>query len=221
MYLCQFTVIYLILSIVNQKRPIFVNAVPLVLINLAITEIFISYAIDYNDSLRTNSNTNLLIEIIINIINIFNIFILQDVYTYFIHLLFHRNKFLYKYVHSTHHVLYDAFYTFHSNPVDHILMNIFSLAVPAYLAPVNKYVLETIICYQIYSAINGHTEDSETQRHQEHHINPKKKLGSLYLVEYIIDRFEKMGLQVAGAKIKPDKIANVDSVDSVASVASK
>ena len=116
-------------------------------------------------------------------INLIMVFIAQDIYFYFMHYLLHNHLYLF---HIKHHTKYGPFYAWYSTIPDHIFLNLFSLGVPFYLFNNSSLVFVLLVILQIYTSINGHTDNSP---HSIHHKNVKKRLGSIYLVDRLLGTY--------------------------------
>lgn len=118
-----------------------------------------------------------------SLLNLILFFITQDIYFYSVHYLLH--KYFYR-IHAMHHSIYGPFYAWYSTVTEHVLLNLGSIAVPFILFPNSSLTLIFIITLQMYTSINGHTENSP---HSKHHADPKKRLGSIYLVDRFLDSY--------------------------------
>jgi sterol desaturase/sphingolipid hydroxylase (fatty acid hydroxylase superfamily) len=158
---------------VDNVPGITIDGVILVLKNLLITELaflFISaYYVFPNE---------------MNYFNILFMMLTQDVYFYTTHRLFHT-KYLYKY-HKTHHTGLHPLYAWHAEHIDHIIVNLGSIAVPFMIFPNPGYILTLIALLEIYTSVNGHTGKTV---HTEHHTDSNKRYGSLYILDRILGTY--------------------------------
>jgi hypothetical protein len=118
-----------------------------------------------------------------SLLNLILFFIAQDIYFYSVHYLLH--KYFYS-IHATHHSIYGPFYAWYSTAIEHILLNLGSIAVPFILFPNSSLTFICIITLQMYTSINGHTDNSP---HSKHHADTRKRLGSIYLVDRFMDSY--------------------------------
>jgi len=164
------------MSVANYKQnsPIDVKHIPVVLKNLVGTEVLYLIA-----------SLTLTLPDTWNPFNLLPIIVLQDVWFYSVHQLFHKVPTLYQY-HKLHHSMYGAFYAWYSTLLEHIIINIASVAVPFWFFRVNSYYLLGLIVLQIYTSIDGHTNGSP---HNKHHLNIRKRLGSIYLLDRLFGSF--------------------------------
>ncbi len=165
--------VYLSVRLSNVEFMATDNDIVKVFRNLLITEILFwlgdEYVLRYSDSF--------------SVFNFIIFFVAQDIYFYFIHYLFHR--LFYKY-HADHHSLYAPFYAWYGSIYEHVLLNLLSIAIPFILFPNTQLVFVIIIVMQTYTSVNGHTDNS---RHNKHHLDPKKRLGSIYLVDRLLGTY--------------------------------
>lgn len=115
--------------------------------------------------------------------NLLMMFIVQDIYFYTIHKLFH--VFAYK-LHKLHHSIYGPFYAWHATVIEHITINLMSVGVPWYLFPNPSWLFVIICMMEIYTSVNGHTYGSP---HNIHHVYQNKRLGSIYLVDRVLGTY--------------------------------
>jgi len=117
-----------------------------------------------------------------SLLNIILMLIAQDIYFYTMHKVFH-NKYMYNSFHHIHHQSLQPFYAWRAHIVEHIVVNIGSIAIPFFLFPNNSYVLTLIVLVQVYTSVNGHTGLTD---HAKHHIDHNKCLGSIYIMDRLL-----------------------------------
>lgn len=173
------TVIYLYLSgkkSVHNNNIIYeepsLDQLIRILINILITEILAIYAFWYSNLFSEFSSINLTM-----------FFLTQDIYFYSIHRLLHAYAYR---VHAVHHEIFGPLFAWNTTLLDHILLNVMSVAVPFYFFPNTKMVLLLIITLEIYTSVNGHTYNSP---HHTHHKNLRKRFGSIYLVDRLLGSY--------------------------------
>jgi len=120
-----------------------------------------------------------------NIKNIILFLILQDIWFYTFHKLFHSIPILYR-IHKLHHSKFGPFFTWYIDWREHVLINIGSFTIPWLLFPNNPIVLVSLIIIQIYSAVDGHKEKSQ---HEIHHLFNNRRYGSIYLLDRIFGTY--------------------------------
>lgn len=118
-----------------------------------------------------------------SIINFILFILAQDVYFYFVHYIMH--KYFYS-IHALHHTIYAPFYAWYGSVYEHIFLNLGSIAIPFILFPNSSLIFLLIITLQTYTSVNGHTSDSP---HSVHHVHPKRRLGSVYLIDRLMRTF--------------------------------
>lgn len=123
-------------------------------------------------------------NIITDFINIILIILSQDIYFYTSHKICHL--YFFKSIHYIHHSKFDAIYAFYAHPIDHIFVNMFSVVLPYLLFPISNYALTLMVAVQLYGAVSSHSQDLEHQ-HKLHHLNYTKNLGTIYIIDYMID----------------------------------
>lgn len=145
-----------------------------VLVNVLFTEALFWTGLQYLDFNKSFSIWRLL-----------GFLLAQDLYFYASHRLFHSVPFLYVF-HKVHHQEYSPVCAWHSHLVDHMLINVASVAVSFWLFP-NPYWTLVLICIaQCRSSVTGHRDGTP---HQLHHLNVQKRLGSVYLFDRLIGSY--------------------------------
>jgi sterol desaturase/sphingolipid hydroxylase (fatty acid hydroxylase superfamily) len=165
---------YAILSVHKQVNwtDFYFKELSIIFVNLLITEILNEIVCRW-----------FIFPTYLSIINLILLFLFQDVYFYTVHYIMH--KYFYSY-HQLHHEYFGAVYAWMGHPLEHVILNIGSFGIPFLLFPNPYYVYLLLICQQIYTSINGHTDDSP---HHRHHRNPTKRYGSIYIVDTLMDTF--------------------------------
>jgi sterol desaturase/sphingolipid hydroxylase (fatty acid hydroxylase superfamily) len=168
------TISYLYLAGKKQIEPIDIDAASLVFYNLFqieliyfLTWLFYIFPDEYN------------------FINFGLIIILQDVWFFTTHKLAHVVKPIYA-IHSIHHKYFGAFYAFHAHKLDHLIINIGSIAVPFFIFPINSNLLNVMMLIQIYIGVNTHTINAP---HHIHHLNVTKRLGTFYIMDKLFGSY--------------------------------
>jgi len=141
--------------------------------NLILTEVFFFLAWLYDFPVGVFSFTNLVI-----------FYIVQDIYFYLVHkFIFHGPLY---FMHKRHHERLDAYAAWYASTIEHILLNIGSIAVPFWLFPNATLVFLVIILQQIYTSVDGHTLNSP---HSVHHKDITRRFGSIYLLDRLFGSF--------------------------------
>lgn len=119
-----------------------------------------------------------------SLFRLFGFFILQDLHFYTAHYLFHKYGYGYHAAHHTGQYLpCNAWYT---SVLDHFVTSVGSVAVPFCICNNPAWVLIIIIAVQIYTSVNGHTNNS---KHSVHHATPWKRYGSIYCIDWLMDTY--------------------------------
>lgn len=121
-----------------------------------------------------------------SLLNLIFFFFLQDIYFYTVHRLLHA--FAFSRIHSIHHSVYSPFHAWNSHIIEHLLLNMGCFAVPYALCPNPSWVFVLLAFAQVFSSVTGHADCTP---HEGHHKNPKTKLGSIYLVDWVVAKFEQ------------------------------
>ena len=109
-------------------------------------------------------------------------YIVQDVYFYIVHkFIFH--KLLYS-VHSRSHDYFKPYAAWYCHPIEHLVLNIGSIAASFWLFPTSPLVLWFIMVQQIYMSMTKHRPNS---LYYMHHINGNCRFGSFYLTDEIVE----------------------------------
>lgn len=141
--------------------------------NLFITELLYflgdTYLINYNASF--------------SFINFILFILMQDLYFYAVHFIMHN--YIYR-IHVLHHSLYSPYYAWYGSVYEHIFLNLGSVGIPFMIFPNSSLCFFVIITLQTYTSVNGHTSDSP---HSIHHLHPKKRLGSIYLIDRLLGTY--------------------------------
>lgn len=106
-------------------------------------------------------------------------FILQDLWFYSTHVLFHHIPYLYQF-HKIHHSAYAPVYAWLAHPVDHIIIHLGSVAVPFMVCNNPDWVLIMLCVLESWSSVTGHADGTP---HHTHHIDMTKRYGSIYLFD--------------------------------------
>lgn len=145
-----------------------------VILNLAITEVV--FMLGWWDDLITVQY--------FKFSNILLFYLMQDVYFYCVHkYIFHG--ILWR-LHAMHHQCITSYAAWYGHSIEHIVLNIGSVVVPAWLFPTTPFVFMLIIIQQIYTSVNGHSAHSP---HSIHHANNNKRFGSIYLIDRLRGSF--------------------------------
>lgn len=126
--------------------------------------------------------------------HLFSFFVLQDVYFYLVHYSLHHYNVGF---HSIHHKRYGAFYAWYCHPFEQLLLNVGSVAIPFILVPNCRVVLLLIVVLQVYTSVNGHNcisvvgsnKQIALELHGGHHLDSKKRFGSIYLMDRIFSTY--------------------------------
>jgi sterol desaturase/sphingolipid hydroxylase (fatty acid hydroxylase superfamily) len=134
-------------------------------------------------------------------INIFNIIIsfyissiCADIWFYILHKTFHKTRFLYKNIHSKHHIYVEPFALagLECHIVEHIFINIVSSVIGPYVLSINNmldynfiYLWLILIAYSTCTSHSGYNFFSN--HHFDHHIYMNKHYG---LYPYLCDKIE-------------------------------
>lgn len=164
---------YLIVAFIKEKRN-FVNELsPEILAqiysNLALTEV--AYGLSRFFNIHKEEVD------IFNLVNLIAFFIFQDIYFYTVHMYLHNYS-----IHYMHHTQFRPSCAWYADYREHLLLNVGSVGVSYILFPNNIVIFHLIIYLQIYTSVNGHTRGS---KHHKHHLNPNKRYGSIYFIDYI------------------------------------
>lgn len=155
----------------------YINAVPNVVFNLFATHVIISILYPY---IAQNNN----MSYIQYIVSLFLSTILADIYFYFAHMLFHCNNFLYKSIHSQHHVYAEpfAFSGIECHILEHIFINICSAAIgPVIMSSFGLFNNNIFKIWTFVAAISSTTSHCGytflDTYHFDHHLYINKNYG--------------------------------------------
>lgn len=109
------------------------------------------------------------------------VMLLQDVYYYTVHTAFHKFQWMFEY-HKIHHSEHDAFYAWYMSTFEFLILHIGSLFVPLYYVRITSSELLFLIIGCTYLSVGRNTTWSN---HYEHHINPYRRRGTLYVMDYL------------------------------------
>ena len=172
----------------NKYSNKYLNVAPNVVMNLVVNILLIE-------------NINYIIDNIYNSYEYDNIFsllglaisvICADIWFYLFHIFIHKNKFLYKHIHKTHHIYSEpfAFSSFDSTFIEHIVINIGSVVIgpiiSGYLGLFTKTHTEFFILFATYTSCVSHS--SYSIKHYLHHKNINCNYGQ---GTYLLDRLFK------------------------------
>lgn len=146
--------------------------------NMILTQaMWLSHYINRNESL----------SFLVSLVWIPVVLFVQELWFYSLHRFFHYSKWLFNNIHYIHHTVYDSFYAWHAHPVEHLLLNIGSLAIPCLMIPLHNYILALLIYGQVMTSIIGHTpNDDNTRYHQKHHINMNTRFGNIRMLDKLL-----------------------------------
>ena len=180
-YLPIWTIYYMLLSKYLSNKFIYSTISKLDLACVSINMLMIDFL--YNNYYN-------LFKTSINYIDIFQIpFIIigQDIYFYCSHKIAHL--YFFKSIHYIHHSKFDSFYAFYCHPLEQIFINIGSFVAPLlllnYIWPVSTIMLNIMVLAEIYGAVSSHSFNTN-HPHREHHNNYSKNLGTIYLIDNIV-----------------------------------
>lgn len=114
-----------------------------------------------------------------SVMRLIGFFIIQDLWFYSTHIIFHHVPYLYQF-HKIHHSAYAPVYAWLAHPVDHIVIHLGSVAVPFMICNNPYWVLCLLCISQCRSSVTGHDENTP---HHVHHIDMTKQMGSIYLFD--------------------------------------
>jgi sterol desaturase/sphingolipid hydroxylase (fatty acid hydroxylase superfamily) len=164
---------YILVSNHKQVIPLNIKQIQIVFRNLLISELLYLISIYTVDLSQWRW------------INFPIILFVQDLYFYFIHMLFHKVSFLYEY-HKLHHSSFSPFLGWYSTIIEHIVLNLGSFAIPIFIFPIHSHLITLLIIMQVYTSVNGHASNS---KHEKHHLDHRKRLGSIYLFDRLFGSF--------------------------------
>jgi sterol desaturase/sphingolipid hydroxylase (fatty acid hydroxylase superfamily) len=118
-----------------------------------------------------------------SLFNLFAFWIVQDIYFYLVHLLFHRYLFQY---HKQHHSSYGPFLSWYCHWSEHLFLNLGSVGIPFIMFPNPSWLFLLTICIEVYTSVNGHTIGSP---HHKHHLDTTKRLGSIYIIDKLLGNY--------------------------------
>lgn len=117
--------------------------------------------------------------------NLVGFFILQDLWFYVTHIMFHHVPYLYQF-HKIHHSAYSPVFAWLAHPVDHLVVNLGSFAV-AFMTFGNPYwVFVFLSVLESWSSVSGHDEGTP---HHIHHKGSSQRYGSIYLFDRLFGSY--------------------------------
>lgn len=146
----------------------------IVLVNVLIAEVF--FWIGYHYITFSES---------FSVLNLVGFVILQDAWFYATHRMLHSNSFLYQF-HKLHHTVYSPVYAWLAHPIDHIVVNLGSVAVPFMICDNPYWVLVLLCALECHTSVTGHADGTP---HHTHHKNVTKRLGSIYLFDRLLGSY--------------------------------
>ena len=138
----------------------------------------------------------------VNIFHIVGMILLQDVFFYINHYIMHKNKFLYKHVHSIHHEYREsiAITTHYVHFVEHLIGNLFPVFIGAIILLPHPFVVMFWILLIVMNALHNHSGFafpylSYSVHHDWHHFYFNSSYSSIGLMDKIFKTdapFEEM-----------------------------
>lgn len=145
----------------------------------------------------------------VNLFHIVAMVLLQDLFFYLNHLWMHRNKFLYKHVHSMHHQYREsiAIATHYVHYVEHIIGNLFPVFIGAMILLPHPFTIMFWIILIVVNALHNHSGFafpflSYSVHHDWHHFYVNSSYSSIGLMDKIFKTdgpFEEMITEKAGS----------------------
>ena len=171
---------YFINNIINNDHMQY-DVIVIVVKNLLLTELI--YALLY---LYTTLLCNEQQFIFTEIFNVIIFIIIQDLWFYTWHRLFHVNTYLQS-IHKIHHKLFTPFTAWHVRPLEHLIINIGSVIVPLLYVPIGQYTLFVIITLSIIG--DTYSYSCRNSSNFIHFIIPDKRFSTIGICDYICNTY--------------------------------
>lgn len=94
---------------------------------------------------------------------------------------------MYETVHYIHHSRdVSAILGWCAHPIEHLFLNIGSVAFPFFVFNNTKYILTIIAILEAYWSVSGHVKHTP---HHIHHIHMNKRFGSIYIIDRLFGSY--------------------------------
>ena len=108
--------------------------------------------------------------------------LLQELYFYYVHRLLHI-PLVYRWIHRWHHDgEHDRAYAWYAHPLEHLVLNIGSCAVPAMILNDHEYLPGLLVAI-IASSVLSHAQDAKHIRY--HHQRRHTYFGNWYVLDWL------------------------------------
>lgn len=125
-----------------------------------------------------------------SIFHILFILLIEELLFFYLHYIFHKNKYLFKKIHYKHHKWKEpvAVSALYAHPVENILCNFLPLLIGIYITKLNFYYVIFMIAFVTTNAVlvhSGYNFRKKINNHYKHHKNLNKQFGILGIFDRI------------------------------------